>query len=429
MKKQIVKQLHKYYFEALVIMIIILLVANISVQAETYVESGDVGIAVSESIELIGAAAFIDSYRSQENAYAPLNATSEAIVTVNSGTNNSVSLFNNAIIKGDVYTGPGSDVDRAIRMWDRSSITGIIDVLEEEVVLPKISMPDAAPFNEESTGDFVLGYNEQTVVDYDLHVDDLRLTNESRLVITGNVVIVADGDVNVSGDSGVVIEPGATLDLYVNGGFDIAGWVNVTAADPEGLYVFMTGEGQVFDMLGGAAIYCVLQNPGGGVNLHEQAQFFGRMRAESVKCMGGVHVDLDSGFPSVVGAGGEITLDSMQGEELVAGSLYELTWTTEGAVDNVIIEYTSDGGDSWTTVDTIMNTGAYEWFVPEANSQECYVRVLDASDPSKGVVSNAFTIYVCELMYDLNGDCKVDTKDAELMAKEWMTSGNPFDKD
>lgn len=427
MKEHIIRQIQKHYFTTLVIMIIILLVANIAAQAETYIDSGDVTVAVSERIELSGPAAFIDSYRSQDGAYAPMSATSEAIITVNSVTSNSVSLFNDAVINGYVYTGPGSDTDRSIRTWDKKAITEGADVLKEQVVLPKIILPDAAPFNEDSTGNLILGYNEQVVADYDMHIDDLTLTSQSTLTVEGSVVIMVEGDVSIGEEAQLVITPGSTLDLYVKGRCDISGWMNVTSADPQALYIFMTGKDNTFEMFDAAAVYCVLQNPEGAVNLHEQTQFFGRIRAKSLKSMGGIHVDLDSGFATLNGSGGKLKLKPVEGKLLVAGIYYDIEWTTEGAVDNVLLEYSADAGDTWTKIDTIMNVGSYQWIVPDETSQDCYLRILDAGDVGSGSVSEAFTIYVCQLLYDLNGDCRVDTKDAEIMAREWMTCGNPFD--
>lgn len=412
----------------MIVAIIVLLIANIAVSGGVVVSPAEVGVAVSEDFNLSGATAFVDSYRSTNNVYAPLSAASESIITVNSVTANSVTLFNDAVVNGDLYVGPGADVDRVIKVWDDTAITGEVGTLEEEIVLANISVPDSEPFNQMPEGDFYLSY-DQAVVDYDLHVDDFVLVDGSVVTIDGNVVIVVDGDFDVSADSYLKITDGSTLDLYVYGDCYVAGRVNSEMADPQAMYWFMLSNNAVFQMVDNAAVFSVLQNPAGSVNIAEQSRFFGRIKAKSVKSMGGIHIDLDSGFPTSEGNGGEIVLASFENEELIADSIYEITWNTNGGVGNVIIEYSVDGGYYWEEIDTVTNIGSYEWYVPNENSQECFVRVLDAGDSSNGAVSEEFTIYVCDLLYDLNGDCKVDVKDAEIMAEEWMKCGNPFDPD
>ena len=421
-------RISKYDTEMMVVAVIILLLANIAASGDVAIRPEIVGIGIGQSIELAGPAAFVDSYKSTENVYAPLTATSEAVVAVNSVTMNSVALFNNATINGDVYIGPGADVGNAVRVWDENAITGSVERLEEAIVLPKISVPDAEPFNLEASEQLYLSYQSETI-DYDLRVTDFVVAEGSVVTIKGNVVIVVDGDFEVTEDSSLVIADGSTLDLYVYGDCYVSGRVNAEAGDPQALYWFMPGEDSTFDMSKSAAVFGVLQNPLGNVYMNEQTQFFGRIKANNLKSMGGIHVDLDSGFPTSKEVGGDITLESFENLELIAGTYFDINWDTDGGVDNVIIEYSVDGGSNWEMIDAVNNIGSYEWLVPEENSQSCHVRVLDASDASNGYVSEEFTVYVCQLLYDLNGDCRVDAEDAKIMAAEWLTCGNPFNPD
>ena len=386
-------------------------------------------IIISKSIELTGQSAVVDSYRSTLSAYNPLDASAEAIVTVNSNKANSVALFNNAIINGDVYTGHDSNPKRALRLTNDAKITGTVEKLQNEMLLPSLTAPKAPPFDQTPAGNVELKYDLALMIDSDSHINDLSITGDSVLTIEGNLVILLDGDLTIGPDAHLEITPGSTLDLYVMGSCNIAGRVNAYAADPQALYLFMLGQDERFEMSENAAAFCILQNPAGHVDIQHQTQFFGKIKANSLECAGGIHVDLDSGFPSQNATGGTLSLKNLSDAELTANSIYELTWTTDGAVDNVIIEYSTDGRQIWTTIDTVMNTGSYEWTIPSTNSQQCYLRVLDAAAPSNGVLSEAFTIYICELTYDLNSDCKVDAKDAEIMAKEWLKCGNPFNPD
>ncbi len=69
------------------------------------------------------------------------------------------------------------------------------------------------------------------------------------------------------------------------------------------------------------------------------------------------------------------------GEAWEVGSEVQVTWTSE-AVDAVDILYSVDGGWNWLTAaeDIEANQGGWSWTVPEAFSQECLIKVVDASD-------------------------------------------------
>jgi hypothetical protein len=82
------------------------------------------------------------------------------------------------------------------------------------------------------------------------------------------------------------------------------------------------------------------------------------------------------------------------GEYWTVGSTQNITWTSTG-VDNVKIEYTASNGMSWATIITSLPAvaGTYSWIVPNTASENCKVRISDASDATVNSVSaNVFTI-------------------------------------
>jgi hypothetical protein len=119
------------------------------------------------------------------------------------------------------------------------------------------------------------------------------------------------------------------------------------------------------------------------------------------------------------------------GENIVAGSTYDITWDTNGVVENVFTEYSDNNGVDWTAIDTVANTGSYPWLVPDVNSEQCLVRLSDASYPgylpAGDVSDDAFRIYVCTLTHDYNHDCFVDFFDFSHFATEWLRCGDPCD--
>lgn len=112
--------------------------------------------------------------------------------------------------------------------------------------------------------------------------------------------------------------------------------------------------------------------------------------------------------------------------------MHTITWSTEGNVTNVWIEYSTDNGARWIPVGPPNegNTGSYEWLVPVATSQECLVRVrhspititIEGTDQSDAPL----TIYVCPLSGDVTGDCAVDLADLADIASQWLESYDPF---
>jgi hypothetical protein len=69
------------------------------------------------------------------------------------------------------------------------------------------------------------------------------------------------------------------------------------------------------------------------------------------------------------------------GEEWYAGTTQQITWTS-ASTDNIKIEYSTDGGDSWVTIisNTPASNGSYDWIVPKVSSDECLIRISDVSD-------------------------------------------------
>jgi hypothetical protein len=72
-----------------------------------------------------------------------------------------------------------------------------------------------------------------------------------------------------------------------------------------------------------------------------------------------------------------ITIISPNGRErLIAGTTHEIAWTSNQVIGNVIIEYSVDNGESWTTIQqSTVNDGSHGWTVPATPSEFCLVRI------------------------------------------------------
>ncbi|MBN2132479.1 MAG: tandem-95 repeat protein [Sedimentisphaerales bacterium] len=82
------------------------------------------------------------------------------------------------------------------------------------------------------------------------------------------------------------------------------------------------------------------------------------------------------------------------GDRWVQGMQEDITWTQEGIITTVALEYSTDGGATWTTiVGSTENTGSYTWDVPNTPSSSCIIRISDESNPELYETSDAvFTI-------------------------------------
>jgi hypothetical protein len=128
-----------------------------------------------------------------------------------------------------------------------------------------------------------------------------------------------------------------------------------------------------------------------------------------------------------------ILLQPNGGENLRTADTYTITWKTpEGVdIDNVLIGYSLDNGQTWQKIISWPNSGSYEWnSIPATNSNECLIRISDFQNPLASDISNeTFSIFQCPtpLVGDLNKDCYVDFLDFAILAENWLKYANPLD--
>ncbi len=94
-----------------------------------------------------------------------------------------------------------------------------------------------------------------------------------------------------------------------------------------------------------------------------------------------------------------ITITSpVTGDTWQAGTYHDINWTTiagDGTITGVDLEYSTDGGSTWTTIVTgTADDGTYSWLVPNDPSTNCYIKATVHDDtPLSGTdTSGQFTI-------------------------------------
>ncbi|MCX7737034.1 MAG: zinc-dependent metalloprotease [Candidatus Kapabacteria bacterium] len=87
-----------------------------------------------------------------------------------------------------------------------------------------------------------------------------------------------------------------------------------------------------------------------------------------------------------------INLDNqLGGQKFGHRETINLSWTTY-FVDNVRIEFSSDGGRNWNKVIDNVNGFTYKWTIPSINSNECLIRLISLPDESVITQSQIFAI-------------------------------------
>jgi hypothetical protein len=82
------------------------------------------------------------------------------------------------------------------------------------------------------------------------------------------------------------------------------------------------------------------------------------------------------------------------GESFLALTTTSITWTNlPSASGQYNLQYSTNGGSSWTTIASGISGNTYSWSVPNVPSSNCLIKVIDAVNTCKFDVSNAvFTI-------------------------------------
>ncbi|MEO0237385.1 MAG: hypothetical protein ABIN35_04045 [candidate division WOR-3 bacterium] len=116
--------------------------------------------------------------------------------------------------------------------------------------------------------------------------------------------------------------------------------------------------------------------------------------------------DVSNSQSSIVTAQIDITYPN-GGEQLIVGEKYPINWNWSGSFANVKIEYSTNNGSSWSTIDASdPNDGSFVWTVPLTPSSQCLIKISDAANSSVYDISNfSFTIKKPEIkIVKINGN-------------------------
>ncbi len=78
------------------------------------------------------------------------------------------------------------------------------------------------------------------------------------------------------------------------------------------------------------------------------------------------------------------------GENFYRTQLKQIQWNSLGNIDTVDISYSINGGNTWQTIaNSVVDSGKYNWSIPNITSNNCLLRVLKSSNQVIGDTSDA----------------------------------------
>jgi len=115
-----------------------------------------------------------------------------------------------------------------------------------------------------------------------------------------------------------------------------------------------------------------------------------------------------------------VVLSPNGGERWLAGSTESITWFTDGSVDSVMLELSTDHGQNWAGIAQNPNTGDYALQVPNVVSDSCLVRITDKT--SSEVFDTSDDIFAIDIVDHVEEESPTVPSEYKLFANY----PNPF---
>ena len=120
-----------------------------------------------------------------------------------------------------------------------------------------------------------------------------------------------------------------------------------------------------------------------------------------------------------------VTVVSPNGGEIwPACATKTITWTASGTSGYYNVDYSTNGGTTWASIATFLNATSINWTVPNVQSTNCLVRVLDSYNNLVVDQSNAdFTINAAVRVTSPNGGESWQVGNPSTRTITWIASG------
>jgi hypothetical protein len=312
----------------------------------------------------------------------PLGDTSNATFTVNGAAANSISITSPN--GGESYSGNTSQ----LVTWSTTGTVGMLDMYYST--------------NGGSSWTFYNDGINSATGSYTWTVPNVSSTQ--------CLVRLVSGAVQDESDAGFEINAVAANDItitYPNGGETYTGNNSETVS---WTYTGVVGLMDMYYSTNGGSSWIFYND-----NIDPNAGSFAWTipNVSSTQCLvklqsGAIQDESDANFTINAAVSNSITVISPNGgESLQVGGIHSITWNTTGTVGTIDIDYSINGGSSWTSLATGLSGNSYNWTIPNTPSSSCLVRATDGSvqDESDATFSiNASSIGSAVLVADYSFD-------------------------
>ena len=237
----------------------------------------------------MGGTSLVDSYNSCEAPYDPNNPGTNGDVGTNGSGGEAVYVGPTADILGDVAVGTGGDPIMDITL--KGTISGTQTTLAEPKVLyPMYDNGGGTAETADLSGGVKTLSGGDAGVAYRLPY--IKLTSTASLVVTGNVKLYVDGDVNIAGSANITVAEGASLTMYISGNMDLGGGAVVNLNEsPRQLTIYGTETMQQAKVHGNADFYGTLYAPSAEIVLTGTTDFYGAAMGKTLEVGSRLHYD------------------------------------------------------------------------------------------------------------------------------------------
>lgn len=274
--------------------------------------SGQAHVAMRSGVNIWGdntsTGASIDAFNSANGPYSAATALSTgALVVINSSANQSWQMSDQAIVRGDAGVAPGANPSSVIATWSGSSITGTRTAQSSQHGVFHVTPPTLS-----SSGVFNAG-GAHTLTTDRRYTSFQMWGSGSTYTVTGDVTMIVDGNLQLTGSSRIIVTPGSTLTLFVGGDVDVFNSTSINATGtPDQCFIFMTGSSRNFNMTDQAQVVAHLRCWDAQANISGQgsgSDFFGTLRATTLNLSSKarIHADINTGSGGSGGGSGGTT--------------------------------------------------------------------------------------------------------------------------
>lgn len=237
--------------------------------------------------------ALVDSYNSNDGPYGGSNIHSNGNVGSNGTSTGIITISNNAVVNGNVSTGPNGTVT----LGNNATISGTT-THNNSVALPAVVVPSTLTALS-SSGTLSLSNGASGTINAgDYKYSSISLSNDSFLTINGDVrlYLTASDTLSTGNNAAITIASGASLTVYTDGVITFANNISINTVSqlPSKFQIYSTYTGSDGVTLNNnGTSYASIYAPQTDVDISNNNQFYGAVVGKTVDLNnnGQIHYD------------------------------------------------------------------------------------------------------------------------------------------